>query len=129
MELLDVETSRNTIILDFDGVLHNLVGGWKGPDIFGDPVPGALEFVLWLKERGYNMYILSARAAHPGGIEWIKEWLKENRFPELEVTDKKIGGCLYVDDRCFRFEGNFEKVIDFLVENPKPGRWGMNVNS
>jgi hypothetical protein len=129
MELLNVEVSRNTIALDFDGVLHNLQGGWQGPEIFGEPVPGALEFVRWLLEQDYNVYVFSTRAAYRVGKIGIKDWLIDNGFPPLEITDRKAGGCLYIDDRGYRFEGDFTDVKNFLIENPKPGRWGFNDHS
>ncbi len=126
MELLDVEVSRNTIALDFDGVLHDLQGGWAGPDVFGEPVPEALEFVEWLLDQRYNVYIFSTRACYLSGHAGMIEWLEEHGFPPLEISDRKVGGCLYIDDRGYRFEGDFEEVRNFLIENPRPGRWGYD---
>ena len=124
---LTVKQSRETIALDFDGVLHNYAE-WEGVTVIGEPVPGAKHFVEWLVARGYHLYILSTRAHHEGGKEAIEEWLAEWGFPALKVTDRKIGGCLLIDDRGWRFEGNFGPLYELLTETPEPGRWGLKEN-
>ena len=122
---MTVKESRKTIVLDFDGVLHDF-DHWRGPEVIGEPVPGALDFVNWLVERGYNLYILSARAAHAdGGKEAIERWLEEKGFPAIPVGHEKKGGCLYIDDRGYRFEGSFDPLYYYLINNPAPSRWGL----
>ena len=125
-EPMSVEESRKTIVLDFDGVLHDY-DEWQGPTtIQGGPVSGAVEFVWWLKEHGYSFYVLSVRAAHKGGKEAIREWLNHWGFPpNIDVSSTKTGGALYIDDRAFRFEGDFDEVMNWLAEHPNPGRWGL----
>ena len=54
------------IALDFDGVIHNYTE-WTGPMPTGEPVRGALETVWWLKQAGYELFILSSRVEHPMG--------------------------------------------------------------
>lgn len=111
------------ISLDFDGVLHNYTE-WTGVTPEGPPVDGALATVGWLLAQRYSLVISSARANDKGGQEAITRWLAENGFPPIPVSLVKPAAKLYIDDRGFRFDGDFRKVIQFLTENPKPGRWG-----
>jgi hypothetical protein len=115
------------IALDFDGVIHNYTE-WTGAMPTGDPVPGALETVWWLKQAGYELFILSARVDHPMGKACIEEWMHDHGFPQLRVTLEKAHADLYVDDRGFRFTGpdSWRALREFLTANPKPGRWGKS---
>src|SRR5690606_19100252 len=52
---------RDTVCVDFDGVLHSYVSGWKGGTVIPDPpVPGAIEWLTKLHES-YEIAILSTR--------------------------------------------------------------------
>ena len=44
----------------------------------------------------------------------IEKWLKENGFPDLEVTNIKYPSVVYIDDRCVQFKGNFNILIKDL---------------
>lgn len=125
---MSIKESRETIALDFDGVLHDY-SEWNGVVPTGPPVKGALEFVTWLKARGFSLYVLSARADKEGGPEAIRDWLKKWGFPKMKATCKKRGGCLLIDDRGLRFEGDFEEMKDWIRANPEPGRWGLDRDS
>jgi hypothetical protein len=125
---MTIEESRKTIVLDFDGVLHDY-DEWRGAEVIGEPVEGALDFVWWLKERGYGLRIISVRAAHEGGKVAIQKWLKKHGFPKISVSHEKKGGCLYIDDRAIRFEGDFDQMYQYLADNPNPGRWGLKDGS
>lgn len=126
--VMSIKKSRETIALDFDGVLHDYKE-WDGIRPKGPPVEGAVDFVLWLKRKGFSLYILSVRAGHKDGVQFITKWLEKWGFPKMDVTDRKQGGCLMIDDRGFRFEGDFEVVRKFILENPSPGRWGLKDDS
>jgi hypothetical protein len=50
----------------------------------------------------------------------VRCWLIEHGFPHrlITVTNMKPNAWLYVDDRGFRFGGNFAKVLAALDEKP-----------
>jgi len=119
---------KKTIALDFDGVLHEYAGGWLGnfSNKLEPPTIGALDFVTKLLEKGFKLVIFSARASSVDGKLAIEKWLKDCHFPEIPVTDKKPKAALYVDDRGFRFEGNFKDVLDYIENaNPNLGTWNQ----
>lgn len=109
-----------TVVLDFDAVLHLYRRGWTGPEPLEPPVPGALEFVRWLLAQGYDVVVSSARADQPDGLHGIVGWLARYGFPALPVTNRKPAAILYVDDRAFRFEGDFQAVRDALSGSEPP---------
>ena len=106
---------KPAIALDFDGVLHSYSAGWTGLVPDQGPVPGALEFVQLLIEKGYEPVVISTRALlDKRGAEEIRQWLSRNGFPSLRVSHKKLDAELYIDDRGYRFEGNFDDVMGLI---------------
>ncbi len=93
------------IALDFDGVLAEYAG-WKGEDVTGSPIQGAREFVLSLLGKGYGAVMYTCRRA-----DVVERWLRDNGFPLLAVSDTKPQALLYVDDRGFRFTGDWADVM------------------
>lgn len=118
----------STVSVDFDGVIHSYTSGWNGPVPTDPPVQGARDFINWLLDNGLSVVIFSTRAATPKGEEGIWRWLREWDFPStriLNVTDKKPKAVLYIDDRGYRFNGDFKELQEFLeASNFQPGRWG-----
>jgi len=115
------------IALDFDGVLHKYEEKEQNfPVPGGPPVEGASEVIGWLLANRYELVIYSCRSNVSGGVDAIKEWLQKWGFPNIPVSLEKPQAALYIDDRGFRFDGDFRKVISFLLENPEPSRWGID---
>ena len=109
---------QKTIMLDFDGVIHSYAR-WTGEIPFDPPVPGAIDFMRWANEEGYTIVIYSARARTKEGVFGIQQWLKYHGYDKaIKVTDRKVGCELYVDDRGYRFTGEFEE-LQTLLKNPE----------
>ena len=108
-----------TIALDFDGVLHNYTT-WDGETPTNPPINGAQQFVTDIQNMGYNVVIVSTRAQSEGGKQGIINWLKENGFPALEVFYEKVAAEAYIDDRGFRFQGDFGKALQFIDDGLRP---------
>jgi len=101
---------EDTISVDFDGVLHDITGGWTGYAPEGQPVPGARDFVAQLVADGYEVVISSCRAYTLIGREGMRRWLEQHGFPRVEVTCEKPHAKHYIDDRAIRFDGCFGAV-------------------
>lgn len=113
--MLKISSSKKkTISLDFDGVLHSYKQGWNGPVPKEDPVEGAQDFVKYLRKKGYEVVIFSSRAKTKEGREGIASWLEKHDFPSLEAMNKKPEALLYIDDRGYRFEGEFDSLKRFI---------------
>ena len=117
------------IAIDFDGVLSTYENGYTTEGPLDPPVEGAKEFVWWLVNHKYEVFIFTARCdMHTHGPTIvlreqlrIREWLRLHGFPEIEtITGWKIHADFYIDDRGFRFEGEFGPVLQFIKHGLKP---------
>lgn len=97
---------KKTVLLDLDGVLNTYRG-----DYVHDYIPplreGAKEFVQNLAER-YNVKLFTTRRK-----KLVECWINDNNLEKFitDVTDKKEIAWIYVDDRCIRFDGEYERLI------------------
>jgi len=98
---------RPTVCVDLDGVL-NTYDGWRGPDHYPPPRPGARDFLEQLFLRGYRVVILTTR-----DIDKTWTWLREHDMGLFVayVTNEKPPAVAYIDDRAIRFRGDFEATL------------------
>jgi hypothetical protein len=102
---------KQTVILDFDGVIHSYSSGWKGADVIPDPpTPGAKEAIAELRKK-YIVVVVSSRCHQDGGMDAIERWLRIHDIEVDQVTNDKPPHIVTVDDRAFRFEGDWDAVI------------------
>ena len=114
--------SKNTIAVDFDGVLHKSSKGYHDGTVYDGPVEGSLESLRTLKEMGYEIVVYTCKA-HPQrplvegktGVELVREWLEKHGVSTLasDVVWGKPWAKLYIDDKGYRFE-NWEDTIKFI---------------
>jgi len=103
--------SSKVLAIDFDGVIHWYRRGWSDGTIYDVPTPGTHEALIKLINAGYNPVVFTTRKNH----QEIKDWLKEQNLPELDVTNEKPIAKVYVDDRGWRFDGNWETLLKLLI--------------
>lgn len=118
-----------TICLDFDGVLHLYRSPWTtAGEVLDGPVDGAQDFCRQLLAEGYAVVISSTRASFKAGREVMERWLREHDFPkEVQVAEgEKPPAMLYLDDRGYRFNGNFSEVTAFIHGDIRP--WNKKGN-
>jgi len=97
--------------VDLDGTLAYY--DRKSPfDQIGDPIPDMLTLVKELINNGIRVKIFTARAQDPEQKPIIREWLKANGLPELEITNIKDYNMQWLlDDRCIQVERNTGRLI------------------
>jgi len=108
------------ICLDFDGVLHSYLSGWKGDATIPDPpTDGAVD---WCNEmiQKYYLVVFSSRAATTDGVNAIRRWLDKWGFPEMEITNEKPLAFLTIDDRALTFTGSWADFHLTELESFKP---------
>jgi hypothetical protein len=102
---------KQTIAVDFDGVIHQYSRGWQDGTIYDPPVEGT-HAALERLHRRYKVVIFTTRVNPdmPGGNVQLKrviDWLEENGFEEGvhfdEVTHAKPPAVVYIDDRALHF--------------------------
>lgn len=110
---------KQTVIFDFDGVIHSYKSGWKGADLIPDePVPGIKEAVTGIRQH-YRVVVVSTRCYQLGGIAAIEEWLKNNDIEVDEVTGEKPPAIVQIDDRALTFDGHPETLLE-KIQTFKP---------
>lgn len=108
--------SKPILCLDFDGVIHSYISGWKGARNIPDPpMPGAIEFIADALLEGWDVVIHSSRARHFGGITAMRNWLRTHAgnmwdtmglaIADVRFVRWKPPAVVTIDDRAMRFEG------------------------
>ena len=112
MEGLTEEDARPVVCVDLNGVLDAYTG-WRGPDHWDPPRPGAGEFLRTLCEQGFRVVILTTRWADDA-----RSWLETHGLARwvAEVTDRKPAAHVFVDDRAVCFRGDFAATLEEIVK-------------
>ena len=90
---------KKTIVFDCDGVIH------KGYKRYKDGYRDIDYDLLWyMKELMQNYYIVVSSNSL---VEQIVEFLNKDRNKDniVGVTNEKIIGIIYIDDRGYRYKG------------------------
>ena len=121
---------KTIICLDFDGVLnafrHNFITDEYIPE---EPIPGAREWCWQVWNSGKaDLIISSGRCRSEAGMKAVEVWLEKWEFPPIPVSPIKPVAHVYIDDRAYRFEGNWSEVNvdDFVRFRPwwdETGEW------
>jgi adenylylsulfate kinase len=112
---MGINPAPKTVCLDFDGVLADY-HGWKDEDTLDPPYPGAREFVEKVVEAGYTVLVLSTRKPYR-----ICRWLDDHGFPPyVGVVREKPKAMVYIDDRAFRFTGDWDAAFEAIRQ---PTHW------
>jgi hypothetical protein len=111
---------QQTVVLDADGTVFEY-SGWQGEDHVGRPLPGVVEFARMADYLGYTLVVSTARTGR--GLEAIRRAVELAGIPAETTHDKPIG-ALYIDDRGYRFGGDWRvaaQEIALLLGEPALG--------
>lgn len=110
---------KKTIVLDFDGVVHSYISGWKGlTEIIDPPVQGIEDCIKSLREK-YRVVIVSSRSANLTGRRAIEEWLAKYDIEVDDICCEKPPAIAYVDDRAICFNGDV-RGLESKISSFKP---------
>lgn len=107
---------KQTIAIDFDGVIHKYSNGWQDGSCYDCAIEGAIDALRKLLDRGYKIVIFSTRADTEERISEMRHWLKKyglSRNYEYEITNKKPIAIAYIDDRGIRFT-NWKDMLNYF---------------
>lgn len=106
---------NQTVVFDFDGVVHSYISGWKGKNVVSDPPVDGFEIALKeIYSAGYKIAIVSSRCDTVDGRTAIWNWLKEYEMDKYVdvVCAEKPPAVVYIDDRAICFDGHPETLLD-----------------
>lgn len=110
---------RETVVFDFDGVIHSYTSGWQGVDVIPDPpVPGIKEAISQIRQS-YRVVVVSARCSDYEGVKAISEWLEKHGIEVDGIMQQKPPAKCYIDDRAVCFDGNSAGLLA-KIENFTP---------
>ena len=108
---------KQTVVFDFDGVIHSYTSGWIGPACIPDPpVPGIKEAIAEIRAAGYEVVVVSTRCTHIAGIQAILNWLMDHEIQVDRVCVDKPPAIVYIDDRAICFDGRPETLLGQIQE-------------
>ena len=96
---------KRTILIDLDGVLNDYTGNFDKN--FIPPIKcGAKEFLQKLSQN-FEIKLFTTR-----NKILAAKWLIENKIDMYfeDITNNKDLAWLYIDDRCIKFNGNFDEL-------------------
>lgn len=114
------EQPPRTIAIDFDGVIHSYTSGWTGFDPIDPPVVGARAAIAAMRAMGFQVIVFSCRAHDYRGLAGIVLWLHKHEITVDNVTAAKPHAEIYVDDRGWRFTGDWEEIVGLARAIPRP---------
>lgn len=109
----------NTIVFDLDGTVSNFTADIRG---VGTIFPEAKKLITELKELGFRIGIYTARPNKQKHIinNFFKSFGLEVDFinidPKSVWKTAKPVSMLYIDDRAFRFSGDWRRDIETLKD-------------
>lgn len=92
------------IAVDFDNVIYNHDGIWRGGKLSRGPIPGAIEALQQLTTAGHIIIINSTRNWSKKHRERIAVWLEANLIPYHKISIHKPNADLYIDDKAIKFQ-------------------------
>jgi len=110
-ESYEIDKTKPWTGVDLDGTLAYYERS-SSSDVIGEPVPAIMAFVKKMIKHGTRVKIFTARVQDPEQLPIIRNWLKENGLPELEITNVKDYYMHRIyDDRCIQVEKNTGRLI------------------
>lgn len=103
---------KQTVVFDFDGVIHSYTSGWQGETVIPDPpVPGIKEAIAEIRAAGYEVVVVSTRCRTLEGMMAIDLYLQEHGIVVDSVRKEKPPAIVYIDDRAICFDGNAASLL------------------
>jgi hypothetical protein len=111
MQKYGITVRRQTVCLDFDGVVHSYQSGWQGETVIPDPPIHGVDRAIAKLRENFRVVIYSTRCRNEDGCHAIRQWLAKHRIDVDEVCMFKPPASVYVDDRAVRFKGDWDQTI------------------
>ena len=110
--------TKQTIAIDFDGVIHKYSKGFQDGSIYDEPIEGVKEALKKLSKK-FRIVIFTTRLNpcfdnEEKMNEDITNWLVKHEIYHDELTNNKPPAIAYIDDRGIRFT-NWEDILKYFM--------------
>jgi hypothetical protein len=119
--------NRQTLCIDFDGVIHSYEKGWQDGAIYGHVTEG---FWDWACEavKAFDLVIYSSRSVRPSGRLAMRKWLQrqweksghQGKMPPFAFSSTKPPAWLTIDDRAIQFKGDWSVLSVEAMQSFRP---------
>ena len=99
------DNTKNTVAIDFDGVIHKYSKGWDDGSIYDKPVEGVHKALMELM-KDYWVYIFTTRS-----VGAVKDWMNGQFWGAGEMGFRTIAM-----PEGIRFNGNWEDILKEIKE-------------
>lgn len=101
---------KKTILLDLDGVINEYTKGFR-EDYIPPVKKGAENFLINLSQK-FKIKLFTTREK-----SMVKTWLSDNGLDKYfsGITNIKEACWLIVDDRCIKFNGDYDELLSDIV--------------
>ena len=99
-----MKVDDHVIVVDLDGTVCTVNEDYSRCEL----IPGTLEGLKRLKEKGFRIYIYTGR--HINQCELTIAWLVTHKVPYDHIIFGKPPAQYYIDDRAIRFQ-SWEQVL------------------
>ena len=107
---------KQTVVFDFDGVIHRYDSKWSGVENISDlPVTGVKEAIDEIRKE-YEVVIVSSRSSTPEGSIAIEKWLHKYDIVVDRICSEKPPAIVYIDDRAITFDGDPSTLLSKIKE-------------
>lgn len=103
------------ICIDFDGVIHDYLEGWRDGVIYGELTPGFIDWALKAQQY-FRLAIYSSRSGDPARLHDMQTWFWNKTAHvtlDVEFPTEKPPAFVSIDDRALTFNGDWS---DYPVE-------------
>lgn len=114
--------SKQTVVFNFDGVVHKYSKGWQDGSIYDVPNEGIKETINRLRLNNYEVVIVSTRCNTEEGRMAILTWLFNYGIVVDKVCKEKPPAICYIDDRAICYDplmNNLYETITSFKPNQK----------
>lgn len=91
------------IAIDFDNVIYDHDGVWRGGELTRGLVAGADKAMQQLQAAGHKLIVFSTRNWNPKQRKLMSDFMTRHEIPFNDISTKKPNADLYIDDKAMRF--------------------------
>ena len=102
---------KQTVVFDFDGVIHSYTSGWQGVDVIPDPPVHGIGTAISLIRDYYKVVVVSTRCTSENGKKAIQDYLKTHGIEVDGIEAEKPPAIVYIDDRAICFDGYADTLL------------------